>query len=45
MELELQREILRLRPKLSIKEVEAKAQDIFYYWLDNCLEDVLEASE
>lgn len=42
MELELQRAILKLKPELSVKEVEAKAKDIFYYWVDHCLEDVLE---
>lgn len=45
MQLKLEREILRLNPELSVKEVEAKAQDIFEYWVEACLEDVLDSTE
>lgn len=45
MELQLANEILRLRPQLSVDEVLEKARDISSYWIEACLEDVLEASE
>lgn len=45
MELKLEREILRLRPELSVKDVEQLALDISQYWIESCLPDVLEASE
>lgn len=45
MELKLQREILRLRPTLSVDQVEATAADVFEYWLGDCLEDALDASD
>lgn len=44
MELKLQREIARLRPELTIKQIEEMARDFFEYWVDGCIEDVLEAS-
>jgi len=43
MELKLQRAILAEQPNLTVKELEEKAQDIFDYWVENCLIDVLEA--
>lgn len=43
MELKLQREILRLNPELTVAQIKAKAEDVFTYWIENCLEDVLEA--
>lgn len=45
MKLELEREILRLKPELSVKEVEKLASDIASYWIYECLPDVLEANE
>lgn len=42
MELKLQREILRLRPELTAKAAEDIASDVFYYWVEGCLEDLLD---
>ena len=45
MELALEREIMRLRPELTVEQVHEKALDIAEYWIDGCLPDVLEADE
>lgn len=45
MELTLQREILRLKPEYTVEQVEEKAKEIFNYWVDSCLEDVMEAED
>ena len=43
MQKRLEQEILKLNPNLSLGEVEEKAKDILEYWIDGCLQDVLEA--
>ena len=44
MELKLANEILRIKPELTSEEAIEQARDIFEYWVDSCLPDVLEAS-
>lgn len=41
----LEREIARLRPDLSAYQVHELALDIECYWIESCLDDVLEATE
>ena len=41
----LQRAIQRLRPNLTANETVALAAEIEGYWINDCLEDVLEATE
>lgn len=43
MQLKLERKISELNPQLTVAQVEQKALDISEYWIDSCLEDVLEA--
>ena len=45
MELKLQRRILELRPELTVTQIQELSDDIAEYWIDGCMEDVLEATE
>ena len=45
MELKLENEILKLQPNLTVKQVHEKALDIFAYWIEACLPDVLESDK
>lgn len=43
MQLKLEREILRIRPELSVEQIKELANDVADYWIESCLPDVLEA--
>lgn len=41
----LEKELLRLKPELTVEQIEELAADIMEYWIDACLPDVLEANQ
>ena len=45
MELKLQRELFRLKPELTIEQLQTMSHGIADYWISQCLPDVLEAGE
>lgn len=36
---------MELKPELTTNQLKVVADDVFEYWVDACLEDVVEASE
>lgn len=44
MELKLQRRLMELKPELTVNQLKEQSEEILEYWIDACLEDVLEAS-
>ena len=43
-QLKLEREILKYNPNYSVKKIEQLSNDIFNYWVYECLPDVLEVN-